>query len=138
MSVLLPQTGDIPSPQPSPISQPFWDGCGRGSLTYQRCTVCAGATHTPALMCSQCCSRDLQWATSSGCGSVYSWTTVWRPQTPAFTVPYVAIIVDMDEGWQMLSNLIGCEPGAAYIGMRVCAEFHLLSSGVVLPLFRPA
>ena len=31
---------------------------------------------------------------------------------PSFTVPYVAIIVDMDEGWQILSNLIGCEHDA--------------------------
>jgi uncharacterized OB-fold protein len=79
----------------------------------------------------------LEWEASDGFGSVYSWTTVWRPQMPAFTVPYVAVIVDMSEGWQMLSNLIGCEPESVNIGMRVQVEFHRIRSGVALPLFRP-
>jgi uncharacterized OB-fold protein len=136
MSILLPQMGDIPIPQSSPISQPYWDGCARGELLFQRCTACGGITHTPALLCSHCCSRELQWEASDGFGSVYSWTTVWRPQMPEFTVPYVAVIVDMREGWQILSNLVGCEPESVSIGMRVHVEFHRLSSGVVLPLVR--
>ncbi len=53
---------------------------------------------------------------SAGTGAIYSWTTVWRPPTPAFTVPYVPIVVDMDEGWQMLSCLVGCEHDAAAVG----------------------
>ena len=60
---------------------------------------------------------------------MYSWTTVWRPQTPAFTVPYAAVIVDMDEGWQMLSNLIGCEHDAVHVGMPVEVEFHPIHDG---------
>ena len=53
-------------------------------------------------------------------------------------MPYVAIIVDMDEGWQILSNLIGCPDDAAEIGMRVEVEFHEMEGGFTLPYFRPA
>jgi hypothetical protein len=63
---------------------------------------------------------------------------VWRPQTPAFVVPYVPIIVDLDEGWDLLSNLIGCESDEVEIGMRVEVDFRATASGDgSLPYFRP-
>lgn len=137
MTQLIPQTGNIPRPFASIVSQPYWDACARGELMFQRCAACNGITHTPAVMCAHCSARDLAWERAAGTGAVYSWTTVWRPQTPDFTVPYTAVVIDMDEGWQMLSNLIGCEHDAATIGMRVAVEFHAITDGVMLPYFRP-
>jgi hypothetical protein len=137
MTLLTPQHGDIPKPYPTIVSQPYWDGCKRRELLFQRCNACNGITHTPAMICSHCWSRDLTWEKSAGTGTVYSWTTVWRPQTPDFTVPYTAIIVDMDEDWHMLSNLVGCEHDEAEIGMRVEVCFHDLSDEITLPYFRP-
>jgi uncharacterized OB-fold protein len=137
MTLLEPQHGAIPRPQPSPLSQPFWDGLSRGELRFQRCGQCQGSTHTPARVCAHCGSSDLAWVTSSGRGHVYSWTIVWRPQTPEFTVPYVPIIVDMDEGWQLLSNLIGCEHDAVRVGLAVEVELHRLTDTITLPYFKP-
>ena len=137
MTLLEPQRGAIPAPRPSTLTQPYWDGCNRGELLFQRCGVCGHATHTPAYLCANCTSQDLTWERSVGTGAIYSWTTVWRPQIPAFEVPYVAIIVDMDEGWQVLSNLIGCEHDAVEIGTRVAVEFHPIERGYQLPYFRP-
>jgi uncharacterized OB-fold protein len=137
MTILQPQAGNIPRPFPTVISRPYWEGCARGELLFQRCGRCHGITHTPAVLCAHCCARELTWEPSAGRGSVYSWTTVWRPQTPAFTVPYTAVIVEMDEGWQMLSNLIGCEHDAVYVGMPVEVEFHPLDDEITLPYFRP-
>jgi uncharacterized OB-fold protein len=138
MTMLVPQTGPIPVPYPSSMSQPYWDGCRRGELLFQRCAACNGITHTPAMICAHCASRALTWERSAGTGSVYSWTSVWRPQTPAFTVPYVAVIVDVDEGWQMLANIVGIEHDAVDIGMRVEVVFHPLNDQITLPYFRPA
>jgi uncharacterized OB-fold protein len=138
MTMLGPQTGAIPPPTPSALSQPFWDGCARGELLYQRCDVCGHATHTPAFICSNCGSESLRWERSSGRGTIYSWTTVWRPQMPAFEVPYVAIIVDVEEGWQLLSNLIGCTVDDVEVGLPVEVEFHPIPGDFVLPYFRPA
>ena len=103
MSILQPQRGAIPVPRASALSRPYWDGLARQELLFQRCQACAGATHTPALVCAHCGSRVLSWEVSSGRGTVYSYTVVARPQTPEFVVPYVPIIVDMEEGWQILS-----------------------------------
>ena len=107
MTGLQPQTGKVPVPHPGTLTQPYWDGCARHELLFQRCGDCGHATHTPAYLCSNCTSQNLTWEKSAGTGEVYSWTTVWRPQMPSFEVPYVAIIVDMLEGWQLLSNLVG-------------------------------
>jgi uncharacterized OB-fold protein len=138
VTTLQPQSGAIPPPTPSALSRPFWDGCNRGELLFQRCDDCGRATHTPAYICAHCASSALTWQASAGTGSVYSWTTVWRPQMPAFEVPYVAVIVELDEGWHFLSNLIGCTVDDVEIGMRVEVEFHAVDGGFQLPYFRPA
>jgi uncharacterized OB-fold protein len=137
MTLLEPQSEGIPLPHPSPASQPFWDGCERSELLYQRCSNCGRAIFIPALLCRFCGSRDLSWAQSAGLGAVYSWSIVWRPQSPAFSTPYAAAIIDLDEGYQMLSNVIGCEPDDIHAGLRVAVEFHLVGEGINLPYFRP-
>lgn len=137
MTVLRPQGGGIPLPEPGPVSAPYWEGCAAGELRFQRCRDCGAATHTPALLCQHCTSPELEWALSSGRGIVYSWTTVWRPSTPAFEVPYVPLIVEMEEGWLMLADLVGCEPDEVRIGLPVGVEFFAHPGGITLPYFHP-
>ena len=135
--MLKPHPEGIPVPVPSLISQPFWDACNRGELVFQRCNNCGAAVFNPAPICRRCTSRDLTWTTSNGTGSVYSWTTIWRPQTPAFVVPYVAAIVDVDEGYQMVANIVECEAEDIFAGMPVGVEFHSIGSDMSLPYFHP-
>ena len=71
-------------------------------------------------------------------GSLYSWTVVWRPPDPSFRVPYAPAVIRLDEGFWMLSAVIGCEPEALHEGLRVSVEFHPASSEITLPYFRPA
>lgn len=137
MTLLEPQRGAIPEPSPSRWSEPFWAGCERGELLFQRCGACGFITHTAAMICAGCTGDDLSWEPSTGTGEIYSWSTVWRPQTPAFVVPYVAVIVAVDEGWHHLSNLVGCDHEAVEVGMRVAVEFHRTAGGTNLPYYRP-
>jgi hypothetical protein len=37
----------------------------------------------------------------------------------------------------MIGNIIGCEPEAVSLEMKVTAEFHPIGQGFVLPYFRP-
>jgi uncharacterized protein len=137
MPTLRPHPEGIPLPQPSVMSQPFWDSCARGELTFQRCTQCGRAVFNPAPMCRWCNSLDLTWERSKGTGSVYSWSVVWRPQTQAFEIPYVVAILDVDEGYQMVGNIVGCEPEEVFAGMKVAVEFHPIGEGMSLAYFRP-
>ena len=44
---------------------------------------------------------------SAGLGEIYSWTVVHRPVTAEFEPPYAPAIVKLDEGYQMLTNIVG-------------------------------
>jgi uncharacterized OB-fold protein len=138
MTALAAQTAGIPLPEPIAESVPFWEGCQRGELLYQRCRECGAAIHDPAGACRVCLSPDLDWVRSEGKGTVYSWTVIWRPQTPAFEVPYAVAIVDMAEGYQMLTSLIDCDTDDIRLGLPVEVAFRRLSDEITLPYFRPS
>ena len=77
------------------------------------------------------------WEQSAGKGSLYSWTVVWRPPDPSFRVPYAPAVIRLDEGFFMLSAIVGCEPEALDEGLRVSVEFHAASDDIALPYFAP-
>jgi uncharacterized OB-fold protein len=135
--LLAAQDGLLPHAEPGQVSRPFWDGCAAGELRFQRCRGCGSAQFPPAEICRACTGADLTWEQSAGLGMLYSWTVVYRPVTPAFTVPYAPAIVDLDEGYQMMTNLIGLAPDAITPGLAVQVEFHETGGGLRLPYFRP-
>ena len=53
-------------------------------------------------------------------------------------MPYAPAIVELDEGFRMMSAVVGCTPADLTAGMRLAAEFHPASDTIVLPYFRPA
>jgi uncharacterized protein len=103
---------------------------------FQRCKDCNAALFQPMTVCRACGSRQLAWTVSEGQGTVYSWSTVWRPPTPSFQVPFVVAIVDVAEGYQMMANIIGCAVDSVRIGLPLVVEFHPIDDGFVLPYFR--
>ncbi len=127
----------IPLPRPTPVSRPFWDGCRREQLLVQRCTACGHRVFIPEEVCTACLSPALAWAPSSGRGVVYSFTVVWRPQQPGFQPPYVPAIVEMEEGWHLLTDIIDCPVEAVHVGLPVEVAFRRMSDEITLPYFRP-
>ncbi len=93
------------------------------------------ANFPPTEHCRQCLSHHLLWVESAGLGEIYSWTVVHRPVTAEFAPPYAPAIVTLDEGYQMLTNVIGVAPEALAIGMRVQVEFHAVGADLTLPYF---
>jgi len=134
---LLPQSEGIPAPNPGRWSAPYWDGCRHGELRFQRCDLCGAINPKPGVLCHRCHRRALTWERAGGGGILYSWTVVWRPQHPSFGVPYAPAIVELDEGFRVMSAMVGCEPDELEAGMAVEAEFHPVSPTITLPYFRP-
>ena len=128
----------IPLPQPTELSQPYWDACRRGELIVQRCDDCGEHVFIPQVACTRCFSSNLSWVPSRGRGTVYSFTVVHRPQQPDFAVPYVVAIVEMEEGWYTLTNIVGCDPQAVRIDMPVEVDFRAMSDMITLPFFHPS
>jgi uncharacterized protein len=135
---LAPQPPGIPEPRPSARSAKYWAGARQGHLTYQRCTACGYVGLRSLVVCASCLGRSIETLRSTGLGSLYSWTVVWRPPDPAFSVPYAPAVVELDEGFFMISAVIGCEPDELHDGMRLEVEFHPVSAEMNLPYFRPA
>ena len=131
---LLPQTGPVPHAS-GQLSLPFWQGCQSGELRYQHCEACGVPNFPPTEHCRQCLSAELRWERSSGLGEIYSWTVVHRPVTAEFEPPYAPAIVTLDEGYQMLTNIVGVVPEDLAIGMRVQVQFHAVGGEVTLPYF---
>ena len=91
-----------------------------------RCTACGQPDFPAAPHCRFCLSGALDWQVSTGHGTLYSYTIVWRPVTPDFTTPYAPAVVDLDEGYSMMTNLIGLDTDDLAIDMRVIVQFQKL------------
>jgi hypothetical protein len=135
---LEPQAGDLPRAAPSPVTAPFWAGCQRSELLYQRCGPCGAVTFPPLEFCRECQARDQRWERGSGHGVLYSWTVVSRPVTPAFTTPYAPAIITLDEGYQMITNIINTTARELRPGLPVQVVFIDVGDRLVLPYFEPA
>ncbi|WP_308014614.1 Zn-ribbon domain-containing OB-fold protein [Nocardia coffeae] len=136
--ILLPQRGPLPCSRPTRVSAHFWAGIAAGELRYQICAGCASVNFPPVEICRECQIADLTWHVSAGHGTLYSWTVVHRPVTPAFAeLPYAPAIVHLDEGFRTVTNLIGTAPGDITPDMRVQVAFHRVHGELHLPYFRP-
>lgn len=123
-----------PLPRPSKTSAPFWDACRERRLLIQQCESCAGCVFIPQEFCPHCLGTTLHWVESAGTGSIVTFTVVWRPQTPAFEIPYVIAVVMLDEGVDLLTNLTGVDPAKVAIGDRVRVAFVDVED-MTLPFF---
>lgn len=125
-------------PQPTPETQPFWDGAKQGELRLQRCQECANVIFPPRSFCPRCTGRKLSWFRASGRGTVYSYVIHHRP-VPGFTPPYSIAVVQLEEGPRMMTNIVNCPqtPEAIELDMPVEVVFTRISEELSLPLFQP-
>jgi len=133
-------TGLMPRPRPA-ISRDtrfFWDGLDQGELRIQKCNACSVLHHPPMVRCRDCGAYDMGWQVSPGRGHVYSFVEIHHPQYPIFEYPLLAVLVELEEGTRMLSNLVGVTPDEVEIGMPVECSIEATDPELNLPLFRPA
>ncbi|BCZ23302.1 Zn-ribbon domain-containing OB-fold protein [Mycobacterium senriense] len=120
----------------------FWNGLRDNKLLIQRCGGCGKLRHPPRPMCPHC--RSLQWEAieSSGRGTVYSYVMPHEPKFPFFEYPYVVVLVELEEGVRLVSNLTGIDPADVRPGMPVEVYYQTFdgagSEDLVLHQFRPS
>jgi uncharacterized OB-fold protein len=115
----------------------FWEGVRRGELLIQRCTGCGRLRHPPSPMCPACRSLASDAVKASGRGAVYSFCKPHEPRLPGFDPGHVVVLVELAEGTRLVSNLVGIDPAAVYIGLPVEVEFVAVDPDLTLPMFRP-
>jgi uncharacterized OB-fold protein len=129
-----------PLPAMMGLTKPFYDWCKQRELRFQRCTQCGTWRHVPREMCPECGSFEWEWAKSSGRGKVFTWTVAARAMHPAFLddIPYAPVVIEMEEGVRLLSQVIDCQPDQLKIDMPVEVVFDDVTPEVTLPKFRRA
>lgn len=127
--------------RPDPIvtddSAAFWDAASESRLIAQRCGDCGRLRHPPRPMCPYCGSLAIELTELSGRGVVYSYAVLHHPQHPAFEYPVVIVLVDLDEGVRLLSNLTGVATDDVRIGLPVEVHFVPTAGGMTVPQFHP-
>lgn len=129
-----------PVPVVSPWARPFWEAARERRLVLQHCEDCGATIFYPRAYCPQCLSERLGWREASGRGTVYSYTVVEANAPSAFAadVPYVVAVIRLEEGVQMLSNLVDCDFSRLRCDLPVEVTFEKLDDEFTLPKFRPA
>jgi uncharacterized OB-fold protein len=92
----------------------------RGELAYQWSPQADRAVFYPRVICPFTGSDRLEWRLSAGLGSVYA-TTVTHPRDGA---PYNVALIDIDEGFRLMSRVEDIAPETVHIGMRVKFRVH--------------
>lgn len=127
-----------PVPKATPELAPFLEAARSGRLAVQRCGACGTLRFPPRELCSRCWSRNVEWTDVSGRGEVFAYYVMHQVYHPGFVadVPYPVVVVKLDEGPTMVSNVVDCPREKLRIGLPVEVVFEE-REGVALPKFRP-
>jgi len=98
---------DMPTPEVTGLTKPYWDGLKDGRLLIQRCR-CGHAQLPARRECTACLGDELRWEASSGQGKVVSYVVYHTAHHEAFRdrLPYNVAIVALTEGPRLITNII--------------------------------
>ena len=102
----------------SPLEQ-YRAFLARGELAYQ-VDAAGRAVFHPRVAAPAGYRGELRWATSRGLGTVYATTFISPKGEPAYNVA----LVDMDEGFRLMSRIEAIPADHVRIGMRVRVRVH--------------
>lgn len=116
----------------SPLAR-FRDHLQRGELAYQFDAVSGQPVFFPRVI-GPGTGHALEWRVSAGKGIVHAVTVI----SPRGEPPYNVVLVDMDEGFRLMSRVEEVAADAVRIGMRVRSRVHTPDDGAApYPVFVP-
>jgi uncharacterized OB-fold protein len=92
----------------------------KGELAYQVCLDDNKPFFYPRLVAPGSGSTNLEWRVSKGLGTVYSTTAIHYKGEPPLNVA----MIDLDEGFRMMSRVEGIDAMQVRIGIRVKFRVH--------------
>lgn len=135
----MPTSVPKPRPQPTPVSQPFWNALREERVVLQRCDDCGRWVYYPRSRCPACLSARLAWTEVDGLGTVYTFTVAEQATAPPFAdeVPQLLAIVELTEGVRVSTTLVDVDARAVTVGMPVAPVFDHGEDGITLLRYRP-
>lgn len=104
-------------------SKEYGEALKKDKLLGLKCRSCGAVTVPPAMVCRQCANTDMEIVELSGGGRIRTFTTVFvAAEGRESEVPYIIVLVELNEGPWLMGNLEGIDPKAAsmeLIGKKV-------------------
>jgi uncharacterized OB-fold protein len=119
---------DISLVSKSPLGV-YQDYLSEGKLAYQE-SASGQAVFYPRVFAPGT-GEALTWKISKGLGEVYSTTVIYKKDVE----PYNVALINLDEGFRMMSRVEGIAPEAVKIGMRVKFVASKEKDGTPLAVF---
>lgn len=92
----------------------------RGELAFPYSLEAQRAFFFPRLACPYTGSERIEWRVSRGLGTVYATTWIRPRDGDAYNVA----LVDVDEGFRLMTRIEGVAPESVAIGTRVRVRIH--------------
>jgi uncharacterized OB-fold protein len=127
------------APEPRSFSRRFWEATRDKKLLIQYCRRSGRYQFYPRATSVADGHRDLEWREVSGRGEIFSYTVARRARAPfQGHEPFAIVVVTLEEGVQLMANLVHCELDEIRIGMAVMPCWAPLPDGSHLLMFEPA
>jgi uncharacterized OB-fold protein len=95
----------------------------QNKLLGLKCLACGAITVPPKMVCRQCASPDMEIVELKGSGKIRTFTTVFvAAEGREGEIPYIIVMVELDDGPWIMGNLEGIDPKQAsmeLIGKKV-------------------
>ncbi|WP_433378756.1 Zn-ribbon domain-containing OB-fold protein [Actinoplanes sp. CA-142083] len=117
---------DKPMPEPTPVTQPFWDGLREHKLRIQYSPSAQQYVFYPRVLAPRTLADDLEWREVSGEATLYTFTVADRPTAPPWqdAVPQLLAVVELAEGPRLTTEMVGVDPSSLQVGMPVKPVFE--------------
>jgi len=114
-----------PMPEPTPVSQPFWDALREHRILIQYSPSARRYVFYPRTLAPGTLAADLEWREIDGAATLYTYTVAQRPTGPPWRdhLPQLLAVVEWDVGPRFSTELIDVDAAEVRIGMRVSPVF---------------
>ncbi|HEY82137.1 MAG TPA: Zn-ribbon domain-containing OB-fold protein [Dehalococcoidia bacterium] len=104
----------------------------QNKLLGLKCNDCGTVTVPPKMVCRKCSSPNMEVIELKGTGKIQTFTTCnVAPEGRESEVPYVILLVELDEGPWVMGNLTGIDPAAA--SMELIGKKVKMTGNAVFP-----
>jgi uncharacterized OB-fold protein len=125
-------------PKPRTFSKAYWDATREKRLLVQFDGRSGKYQFFPRATSIYNGHRDLEWREVSGKGQIFSYTIAERARPPfQGHEPFAIGLVTLDEGVNVMANIVRCTRDRLQIGLRVKPFWTPLANGTHLLMFEP-
>lgn len=115
----------------------YWQSARAHALKLPFCMACETFFYPPRARCTTCLSDRVEYQPVSGRGTVQTWNIMHQVYDPSFKsrAPYVVAVIRLEEGPQLVTNLLDTPKDEIRIDLPVRLVYDDLTDEIALPQF---